>query len=82
MRREAYERGKRAQFLMVCLMLSSIGQTLVLEEFSIVNPIITPDRNFALLLYYLLQSYKKQDPPILPSLAVPIELINHILGIK
>ena len=43
------------------------------------NPILANEDKLILPLRYLVQSYAKHDGPTLPSLAVPIELINYIV---
>ena len=79
MRRWSYGRGKRVKSATVRVALSSVGQTLALEGFSMTNPILANEDKLILTLWYLVQSYAKHDGPTLPILAVPIELINYIV---
>ena len=50
----------------------------MLQQF-LINLLQVNNDKFILPLQYLLQSYEKQNPPILPKLAVPVKLINFVL---
>ena len=49
--------------------------TLVIEGYTIRNPLYGGDGKLVLPLKYLLDAYKQQDPLVLSQLAVPLELI-------
>ena len=75
-RRGAYGNGKRVRALSVRLALSAIGQTIVLDGQALSNPLHNHEGKLLLPLNYLIQAYTNQDPPSLPSLAVPVELVE------
>lgn len=80
-RRGACGNGKRVRAPSVRLALSAIGQTIVLDGQAFTNPLHTPEGKLILPLHYLIQAYTNQDPPSLPSLAVPVELVEAALNL-
>ena len=57
-------------------MLSAIGMTIILESYTIHDPLKQHDGKFILKIQYLLQSYSKNNLPVLLELAVPVKLIQ------
>ena len=70
-----YGRGRQIKTASVQVAISSIGTTLVVEGYTFRNLLHGGDGKLVLPLRYLLEAYRQQDPPVLPQLAVSIELI-------
>ena len=70
-----YGQGRQIKTASVQVALSAIGVTLVVECYTFRNPLHGVDGKIFLPLKYLLDAYKQQDPPVLPQLAVPLELV-------
>ena len=70
-----YGHSRQIKTASVQVALSAIGTTLVVEGYTFRNPLHGGDGKLVLPLKYLLDAYKQQDPPVLPQLVVPLELI-------
>ena len=70
-----YGKGRQIKVATVQVALSAIGTSLVVAGHSIHNPLHDASGKLVLPLRYLLDAYGKRDPPVLPQLAVPLEVI-------
>ena len=73
-----YSKGRQIKVAIVQVTLSAIVISLMVEGYSFHNLLHNNSRKLILLLQYLIDAYRKEDPLVLPQLAVLLEVIKNM----